>query len=160
MIVVAAISVIVVPVWQYHYSPVWLGAAIVAAVAGVLVMTLAPRAKWDRLFWYPGGIAQRLTIEPEPKILRWAGVTAVRAHFDESDDSIDLDECTLDGPDGVSMAGHPHGPGPRAPAGACGSPSGPASTATAGSTWMGSRTGSSPATSSSPRPPRTGCPSN
>jgi hypothetical protein len=42
----------------------------------------APRAKWDRLFWYPGGIAQRLTTEPEPKILRWAGVTAVRAHLE------------------------------------------------------------------------------
>jgi hypothetical protein len=103
VIVVAAISVIVVPEWQHHYSPVWLGAAIVTAVAGVLVMALAPRAKWDRLFWYPGGIAQRLTSEPEPKILRWADATAVRVGFYEDEDSLHLNECVVDGPDGLSI---------------------------------------------------------
>jgi hypothetical protein len=33
-LIVAALSVIVVPEWQHHYSPGWVAAAIAVAVAG------------------------------------------------------------------------------------------------------------------------------
>ena len=53
-----AISAFVVPDIQHHYTSAWGFAAAGAVLAGLMLIALAPRANWDRLYWYPGGIAR------------------------------------------------------------------------------------------------------
>ena len=94
----AAVLAFVIPEWQHRLTPLWAIVVGAAAVAGLLLLAFAPRARWDRLFWYPAGMAQRLATEPEPKVLRWADAAAVRVAFDTGDDSVNLDRCIVDGP--------------------------------------------------------------
>jgi hypothetical protein len=98
-----AILAFVIPEFQHHWGSGWEVGAGVLAAAGAVVMTVAPRSKWDRLYWYPGGVAQRLAAEPEPRILRWADATGVRIVYDTSDDSLILDRCIVDGPGELSI---------------------------------------------------------
>jgi hypothetical protein len=103
MLVTAAVLAIVIPELQHRLSPLWAIVVGAATVGGLLLMAFAPRSTWDRLFWYPGGLAQRLAAEPEPKILRWADAATVRIAYDTSDDSLILDRCIVDGPDQVAV---------------------------------------------------------
>jgi len=93
-----AVLAFVIPEWQHHWASGWEAGAGVLAAVGVVVMTLAPRSKWDRLYWYPAGIAQRISTEPEPRILRWPDVTAVRIAYELDDESLLLASCIVDGP--------------------------------------------------------------
>jgi len=72
MLVAAGVLAIVIPELQHRLTPLWAIVAGTVTVGGLLLMAFAPRSQWDRLFWYPGGLAQRLATEREPKILRWA----------------------------------------------------------------------------------------
>lgn len=103
MLVAAGVLAIVIPEAQHRLTPLWAIVVGAVTVGGLLLMAFAPRSKWDRLFWYPGGLAQRLATEPEPKILRWADAATVRIGYDTSDDSLILDRCIVDGPDQLAI---------------------------------------------------------
>jgi hypothetical protein len=99
----AFISVFVVPDFQHRWTPEYVVALSAAVVVAVVLMAFAPRSKWDRLYWYPGGVAQRLATEPEPRILPWADATSVRVGYVSDDDSVTLDHCVVDGPGQVAV---------------------------------------------------------
>ncbi|HEY2518730.1 MAG TPA: hypothetical protein VGJ19_01365 [Streptosporangiaceae bacterium] len=99
----ALVLAFVIPELQHRLTPLWALVVGAVTVGGLLLMAFAPRAKWDRLFWYPGGVAQRLAAEPEPKILRWADAATVRIAYDTGDDSIILDRCIVDGPGAAAI---------------------------------------------------------
>jgi hypothetical protein len=99
---VAVLSVFVVPDLQHHFTATWWIAASGTALAGVALMMLAPRARWDRLYWYPGGIAQRLSGEREPDI------RLVRAHGPGRGVKVHLRPRTR-GSHWVNLAGVPSG---------------------------------------------------
>jgi hypothetical protein len=98
----AFLAVFVVPPLLHTAQLVLAIIAGAGVVIGLALMAVAPRSRWDRLYWFPDGIAQRVSTEPEPKILRWADVTAVRVGFSTGgDDSPVLARCLVDGPAGV-----------------------------------------------------------
>jgi len=81
------------------------------AAASAALMARSPRAAWDRLLRYPGGLAQLVAGAPEPLIVRWDDVVAVSMTFGSSDDHDALDGITISGRTGTHVtADEDYGP--------------------------------------------------